>query len=190
MHRAGRPQGGLWAQWGMWWRRSENPEWKEPREDMAGWRGGRGHAEVLSFQEVPPHPVQPQRSQVRHMDSSWAVRGHSRAVITGHSRGHASIERDSGGVLGLSCPPPPRVQEHVQTVKGAPEVPCPIGFLRSRWQVEVTVLKVGKRGPHLLREIAQALPSPLNAMVSMYTELSPSPPHPSPSVPALGTRVP
>lgn len=56
--------------------------------------------------------------------------------------------------------------------------------------MEVTVLKVWRRGPLPLREIAQASPSPLNAMVSMYTELSPSPPHPSSSVPALGTRVP
>ena len=36
--------------------------------------------------------------------------------------------------------------------------------------MEVTVLKVGRRGPHPLREIAQASPSPLNAMVSVYPE--------------------
>ena len=66
----------------------------------------------------------------------------------------------------------------------------PVGFLRSRWPAEVTVLKVCRRGPHPLREMAQASPSPLNATVSTYTELSPSPPHPSSSVPALGTRVP
>lgn len=124
MCRAGWPQRELLAQWGTWWRRSENPEWKEPREDTAGWRGGQGRAEVLSFQEVLPHPVQPQRSELRHVDNSWAVRGHSRAAITGHSRGHAPIERDNGGVLGLSCLPPPRVQEHAQSVRGTPEVLC------------------------------------------------------------------
>ena len=75
---------------------------------MAGWGGGQGRAEVLSFQEVLPHPVQPQRSELRRVDSSWAVRGDSRAAITGHRRGHAPIERDKGGVLGLSCLPPPR----------------------------------------------------------------------------------
>ena len=58
------------------------------------------------------------------MDSGWAVRRGSRAAITGHSRGHAPLERDSGGVLGLSCPPLPRVQEHAQTVRGGPQRYC------------------------------------------------------------------
>ena len=58
------------------------------------------------------------------MDSGWAVRRGSRAAITGHSRGHAPLERHSGGVLGLSCPPLPRVQEHAQTVRGGPQRYC------------------------------------------------------------------
>ena len=127
--------------------------------------------EVLSCREVLPLPVQPQRSEVKHVDSGQAVRGGSMAAITGYSRGHAPLERDSGGVLGLSCPPLPRVQEHAQTVRGGPRgTVFPLGFLGSRWPVEVTVLKVGRRGPHLLREIARASPSPLNALVSMYSE--------------------
>lgn len=166
------PQQGALGSVGTGWRDLRIQSERSPRGHDRRVEGRPGMCRSAFMPGGPAPSSAAPGSEVKHVDSGWAVRGSSRAAITGHSRGHAPIERQWG------CPGP---DYHLlpgckSTRSEGPRVPC------SHWGS----WEAGGRWSHSpegreerpppAEEIAPEPPTSPEAMASMHTEsLSPLP---------------